>query len=495
MLYQSIASMFSEHDTPMKREPTPVPPRILVIGIVVFLMLFFSKTGLSQQPGTILWSNIIGPGQPLVNSPTLISSPAVGTDGTIYIGASDSINGTSSSDSRYGSRLYAISPQGGTNWIYFPNQELGHDIRSSPSLAADGTVYCTSLDGGLVSLNPSGMTNWVFKSGVQVLSSTALGVDGTIYVLGISNRVNQLYAIRPDGTVRWTFLKSSLPTFLFASAQFPSPTIGPDGTIFCTFTDKRLYAVRLDGVSLWSYQLNDNSYGAPSVGQDGTVYIGTDSSTLYAITSQGAQKWQFHTAGIIETCPVLGPDGTLYVGCLDGNLYAVSPSGVRLWTFPAGSLSASPAIAGDGTIYVSSLTMISAVSHSGTILWNRSLGMGFSSPAIGTDGTVYVGIGQRLYAFAGTSPLSAAPWPMFRRNLNNSARATQCGLGLPQILPDGSLGISMTIEPSLPYRMQATVDFLSWLDLTNFTSADFSVPFIDTDATNFPLRFYRLTSP
>jgi hypothetical protein len=49
----------------------------------------------------------------------------------------------------------------------------------------------------------------------------------------------------------------------------------------------------------------------------------------------------------------------------------------------------------------------------------------WSSPAIGGDGTIYVGsteLDHYLYAIQGIGPLADTPWPMFHHDLKHTGR-------------------------------------------------------------------------
>ncbi|MBI4008182.1 MAG: PQQ-like beta-propeller repeat protein, partial [Planctomycetes bacterium] len=70
---------------------------------------------------------------------TIWSSPALGVDGTIYIGAHDG-------------KLYAISSDGSLKWSY----QTGKKIISSPSISADGTIYIGSYDYYFYAIKPDG---------------------------------------------------------------------------------------------------------------------------------------------------------------------------------------------------------------------------------------------------------------------------------------------------------------------------------------------------
>ncbi len=59
-------------------------------------------------------------------------------------------------------------------------------------------------------------------------------------------------------------------------------------------------------------------------------------------------------------------------------------------------------------------------------------------------------------------------------------------------------GFNITLQPNVPYRIQATTNIgasNAWVDLTNFTPIMSPVQFVDPGATNFMRRFYRVVSP
>ena len=74
--------------------------------------------------------------------------------------------------------------------------ETGHRVDTSPAIGSDGTVYVGSLDNKLYAINgKSGGKLWEFETGGEVVSSPALGSDGTVYV---GSFVGKLYAIKTD---------------------------------------------------------------------------------------------------------------------------------------------------------------------------------------------------------------------------------------------------------------------------------------------------------
>ena len=74
--------------------------------------------------------------------------------------------------------------------------KTGHWVVSPPAIGSDGTVYVGSWDHKLYALSgKSGVKLWEFETGAGSDSSLAIGSDGTVYV-GSSD--NKLYAIKTE---------------------------------------------------------------------------------------------------------------------------------------------------------------------------------------------------------------------------------------------------------------------------------------------------------
>ena len=227
------------------------------------------------------------------------SSPAIGANGTIYVGS-------------YDHRVYAINPEGTEKWSF----ATGGSVVSSPAVGTDETIYVGS-DNRLYAINPDGTEKWSFLTGSDVGSSPAIGADGTIYV---GSQEGKLYAVNLDGTEKWSF-------FMTGGVCVSSPAIGADGTIYVTsYVDSpdNLYAISPDGTERWRFPAGGES--SPAIGADGTIYVGSDDHRLYAINPDGTEKWTF-TTGDVRSSPAIGADGTIYVGSRDSRLYAINPEG------------------------------------------------------------------------------------------------------------------------------------------------------------------------
>jgi outer membrane protein assembly factor BamB len=344
----------------------------------------------------------------------IISSPAIGSDGTIYFG---SLNDT----------LYALNPNGTLKWSYSTNR----DIYSSPAISSDGTIYFGSYDNYLYALNPDGSLKWRYDAGTSVHTSPAIGSDGTIY---FGQMVGEYYpgyfsALNPNGTLKWHY-----PT---NCDIYSSPVISQDGTIyFGTWTrdtNNYLYALNPDGTIKWRYCLDCLIYSSPVIGSDGTIYfVASDSygSYLCALNPDGTLKWWCQEGFSTYSTPVIGSDGTIYGGAQ--RFYAINPDGTVKWQYMpqhGGAVSSTPLIDSDGTIYFGGGVQLGgglrALNPDGTVKWEYYIGYtGLScSPAIGPDGTIYFGCGDGyFYAVQGSGQLGDTPWPKFRHDSKNTGR-------------------------------------------------------------------------
>jgi outer membrane protein assembly factor BamB len=295
-------------------------------------------------------------------------------------------------------------------------------VRDNPPVDLSGTVGLYLEDLAQNEARYHQFYLWEFKTGDWVLSSPAIGPDGTVYVGSYDKK---LYAINGKSGVKiWEFETGSYVT--------SSPAIGSDGTVYVGSDDNKLYAINgKSGVKLWEFETGGYVRSSPAIGSDGTVYVGSDDNKLYAINPKsGVKLWEFETGGYVYSSPAIGSDGTVYVGSYDKKLYAINgKSGVKLWEFETGDhVSSSPAIGSDGTVYVGSedKKLYAINGKSGDKLWEfKTGGLVYSSPAIGSDGTVYVGSwDKKLYAIKTDSKgLAKSPWPMRGQNAQHTGRA------------------------------------------------------------------------
>jgi outer membrane protein assembly factor BamB len=302
------------------------------------------------------------------------SSPVIEVDGTVYVSSWDG-------------NTYAINPDGTLKWSY----AMGGS-GSSPAIGADGTMYQGSYDGDIYAVNPDGSLKWSYDIQHSENSSPTIGADGTVFVASGWN----FYAFNPDGSLKWTYNNSGYGQFSTSAA------ISADGTAYVGTDGSQLYAIDPDGSLKWTYIAGGHIYSAPAIAADGTVYVGTNDQELCAINPDGSQKWIYETGGMVYSSPALRADGTICVGCSNYRLYAINSDGSLQWFYTTmDAFLSSPAIDASGTVYVGNAdSNVYAINADGSLKWTCKTGSyAYSSPAIGADGTVYIGSDDyKLYA-------------------------------------------------------------------------------------------------
>ena len=373
-----------------------------IAGITVSKPVLFVPV--SIPPGAKKWEYLTGA--------TIISSPAMGSDSTVYVVSQDG-------------KLYALNgATGAKKWESLP------DIwcRSSPAIGSDGTLYVASYDWKVYALNSAtGGKKWEFRMGGEIYSSPAIGSDGTVYVGSTDNKV---YALNgATGAKKWEFLTGGLDN--------SSPSIGSDGTVYVGSRDNKVYALNgATGAKKWEFLTEGEVDSSPAIGSDGTVYVGSVDKKVYALNgATGAKKWEFLTEGAVFSSPAIGFDGTVYVGNMDGKLYALDrATGAKKWEF----------LTDDGVT---------------------------SSPTIGSDGTVYVGSWDRkVYAIRSESlGLAKSPWPKFRANIQNTGKIAS-GFGPMTInysLQSG-LNLDIPVSPSFDTILEYSTNLNQWSEQQRF---------------------------
>lgn len=404
-------------------------------GLFAAIVLFSTAASFADPnaPGTLKW---------LLPLPIQYSSPAIGSDGTIYVGA-ETCPGLD--DSRLPGGLYAINPNGSVKWRYdtLGRPGGGTQMLSPPAIAGDGTIYVWSLlhDSPLPgetdttfavlhAVRPDGSEKWrcSVDQGYVIVPALAIGRDGTVYV-GASD--TSVYAIDPLGQVQW-HVKLAV-----GDPAVPSVVVATDGTIYASAAvTGSVYALKADGTVKWSYAAPEGeALGGIALGSDGAIYVGHGWSVM-ALNSNGTLRWMLPVDGCVRSSPAISADGTVYVH-VSGDSYqvlvAISPEGIRSWDASIDTRNSflqysSPTIAADGTIYICGGGFtFSAVNPDGTSKWSLAAPIACTSPAIGQDGTIYLGSFYGLVALSGSSPLANTPWPTASGGSNRRGLATPPG--------------------------------------------------------------------
>ncbi len=236
---------------------------------------------------------------------------------------------------------------------------------------------------------------------------------------------NQLVAVAANGPIY-------LSTNSGASWQ-PSAAPNADWSSVTASADGRRLAVVAGGAAPWPGAIFTSSDGgttwtpnnAPATNWS-AVASSADGSTLVAVVNgggiytwhaprvvPGTVLWTYDAGSSISSSPAMAPDGTIYFGTASG-LVAITnaPTGAsNKWTFTVGQgVSSSPSVASDGTVcFLNPGVGCYALNPDGSIKWSYPFqATGLSSPAVGADGTTYVVGNGSLYALTSNGQMKWA---------------------------------------------------------------------------------------
>ncbi len=166
------------------------------------------------------------------------ASPVAGPNGTIYMPTDHG--------------FFAINPDGTLKWKKWTGAFAAPPLtREAPAVAPGGTaVYVwknTFTSGRLYALRPAdGHVLWSFNVGYATYGSPAIGPGGTIYIGAQpgSKQYGDLYAINPDGTLKWEWHGGVAGCWIESSAA-----LGPDGTVYINHNCRGLVALTPTGTT------------------------------------------------------------------------------------------------------------------------------------------------------------------------------------------------------------------------------------------------------
>jgi outer membrane protein assembly factor BamB len=129
-------------------------------------------------------------------------------------------------------KFVAMGPDGSIKWeVKMDPKTQGSEInRSSPVIAADGTIYFASSDSTLYAVDSFGTTKWKFQLRGPAQATPLLTQDGSIFV--VTGRF--LSAVSPAGEL--------IAQAAAGSGAESSPTIALDGTIYVATYDFKVIA-------------------------------------------------------------------------------------------------------------------------------------------------------------------------------------------------------------------------------------------------------------
>lgn len=317
---------------------------------------------------------------------------------------------------------------------YFRN--LSCDIR--------GTIYVGSAS-ELFAINPEGTIKWSIPLPLAPTHVT-VSEDGFLYIQSI---LDKMYKVRLDiGELindHWPYDFSAFN----AMGIYPA-TIAGDGTILCGnggSGTRYLHAINPDGTDRWRVAFGDNVETLPAVDdQNRVVYCGSNKNQITKINLEDGQVIKQVSPGghgYILSHIAIGDNGFIYFskfsdqGDGKGHLFAYDQDLNKIWEVASGTYwMIPPALGQDGTIYTSgrSTGKISALDPiTGVEKWFFLIDGDMNTPPVIDDnGTIYVVTKNHLYSIAPDGTGAQLKWTF---QLDGS------GYAQPMISEDGTLYI------------------------------------------------------
>jgi outer membrane protein assembly factor BamB len=317
----------------------------------------------------------------------------------------------------------------------------GSKLLTGTALGSDGTIYVGS-DDSLCAISANGKLLWKHAVFSGMGAAPVVGPNGAIY---LTSSVGDVQSVNPDGSSRWDSH--------YGLIGFASPPVLSNGVLYLANTVSDIWAFKADSPDpqLWTVQTEREglsfagltlpgiartdkvrSYTAPLVGLDGNLYVPRQ-KWLHSLSPDGAERWTILLSNGLLGSAAIGQDGTIYLGnqAFDTKLYAVSSGGGKRWEVPvSGIVRGSPVIDASGDIYFSLDTRLVALSPDGSMKWELER-PGSSGPALAQDGTLYLGF--ETYHFGAVTSGGRLKWNYQTPGAVSAA---------PTIGPDGTIYIA-----------------------------------------------------
>lgn len=165
-------------------------------------------------------------------------------------------------------------------------------------------------------------------------------------------------------------------------------------------------ALPVPGDHLWAAERRD-PYGTLWTGATEPGTAGSEASTI----DDPQVLWRFRDLSGFSGGPAVAVDGTVYISSNDGRLYALNPDGDLLWeaSVPRSTIG-TPALDADGNIYVADgKAGLSAFAADGTLLWrfrSQARDVATTGAVVAPGGSIYFGLGSVMQAVSAEgSPL------------------------------------------------------------------------------------------
>jgi outer membrane protein assembly factor BamB len=261
-----------------------------------------------------------------------------------------------------------------------------------PSGTVDQDVLYLSAGNSVVAVKSDGSQVWRYPDKVDAAKSfyaMPAVLDGQVIVGDYQSQGGALISLdAANGTEKWTFAD--------AKGRYIGSPVIVGGKIVAPNSEGSIYALDMTGQQLWKFSGKAGFWSAVVPNKEQTVvYAASMDHYLYAINvSDGKQVWAVDLGGPMLASPALADDGMLYVSTIGSQVIAVdSSTGSVGWKFDAnGAVWSTPATK-DGVLYFGDVSnkIFAVNAKDGSQVWSGDApGPVYATPAVIPDGLVYV---------------------------------------------------------------------------------------------------------
>ena len=286
-----------------------------------------------NSTGTLCWS--------YRTAGSVNAAPALSSNETVYFdtGFHWSYNGTSWVAHNSDNNFYAVNSNGSFCWSYEfgPATHVSPEfmINGSPAVDSDGAIYVGSWDRRMYCFNSNGALQWSYVTGDDIEAPVTIA-DNAVAFESVDGRLYYIYGTPvPTQTPSMTPTITQTPT---PTPTAPTPTpIPPSWPMFMydmTHTGKTIYAGSSLPTLKWSYKTGGAiNFSSPTISGDNSIAIGSYDNNIYSISSNGTLNWSYSSANDIQASPAITTLGAVYIGSVDGYFYKINAGGTLAWSY------------------------------------------------------------------------------------------------------------------------------------------------------------------
>lgn len=269
----------------------------------------------------------------------------------------------------FNTHVVAVDLTSGTErWRYPREADQSITFYSDPALAEDDNLFVGGYDNVLYRINTAnGLGEPIFEGANGRYVGGPLVVNDQVYAPSADHI---LYAIDLNGRSVWEFETGD--------PLWAQPATDPDcNCIYLTSMDHMVYALESrSGRLLWSTEdLGGALVSTPIITEEMVLYVGTFANELLALDAMtGSILWRFATQNWVWAGPGVDED-TLYFGDLSGTFYALNrQDGTIKWQLqpdPDSAIVGTPLVTEDGIYFTTEAGSLVSVNPEGAIRWKQ----------------------------------------------------------------------------------------------------------------------------